>query len=84
MTRLTGTGLDGDGVAEVILTDTTPNGGSFTFDTFSVRAGSSATTAVVFDTSLFRVEVVPEPASLVMMGVGGILCIGLVRRLKAG
>ncbi len=84
VTRLTGPGLDGDGVAEVNLTDPTPNGGSFTFDTFSVRFGSPATTANIIDTSLFRVEVVPEPASYVMLGLGGILAIGLARRRKAG
>ena len=40
LTRMTGTGLDGDGVAEVSYLDTTPNGGSFTFDTFAMRLNS--------------------------------------------
>ena len=82
--RLAGTGLDGDGLAEVLFTDTTPNGGSFTFDTFAIRSTRATQTARIFDTSLVRVEVVPEPASIVMLGLGGILSVWWVRRRKAG
>lgn len=79
--RLTGAAIDGDGVMEVNLTDATPNGGSFTFDTFTIRISNGNANAAIFDTSLFRVEVVPEPATLVMLGLGGILSIALARRM---
>jgi hypothetical protein len=50
-----------------------PNNGSFKFDTFGVRPSSAATTADTFDSTLFKVESnVPEPASLVLLGLGGV------------
>ena len=74
LSTMSGAGLDGDGVAQVAFTDTTPNGGSFTFDTFTIRNTGATTTAELFDTSLFKVEtIVPEPASamtLIALGAG--------------
>jgi hypothetical protein len=73
LSTMSGTGLDGDGVAQVAFTDTTPNGGSFSFDTFTIRNTGATTTAELFDTSLFKVEViVPEPASVALLAVGGL------------
>jgi hypothetical protein len=60
--------LGGDGLHEVSFTDATPS--ILTFDTFAVRPSSSQTTAAQFDTSLFRVERVPEPASTALLGLG--------------
>ncbi len=57
ISRMAGEGLLGDAdMAEVIFTDETPNGDNFSFDTFQVRPSMAATTAEVFDTSLFKVE----------------------------
>ena len=80
VSRMAGPGLDGDGVAEVIFTDATPNGGSFTFDTFTLRPSRADQSAGIFDTTLLRVEVIPEPTSLVLLGLSGLLGLGLIRR----
>jgi hypothetical protein len=69
--------LGGDGLHEVTYTDATPS--SLTFDTFAVRPSSSQTTAAQFDTSLFRVERVPEPASAALLGLGVLALIGYRR-----
>jgi hypothetical protein len=79
---MSGGTLDNDGVAEVILTDSTPNGGSFKFDTFSIRPSGATTTAETFSTRLFKVEApVPEPTTLVLFGLGG-LALTQVRRRR--
>lgn len=78
VSTMSGTGLDGDGVAQVIFTDTTPQ--AFTYDTFVIRPSGATTTAELFDTSLFRVEVIPEPASLSALAMGGL---ALMRRRRA-
>ncbi len=68
---MSGGTLDGDGLATLSFTDPTPNG--FTYDTFSLRPSTAATTASNFDTTLFKVEyctpLVPEPASLALVGM---------------
>jgi hypothetical protein len=64
LSRMTGTGLDGDGVAEVSYLDATPNGGSFSFDTFTFRLSSGNSTMGVMDISLFRVEVISAAVPL--------------------
>lgn len=69
--------LGGDGLHEVTYTDATPS--TLTFDTFAVRPSSSQTTASQFDTSLFRVERVPEPASAALLGLGVLALIGARR-----
>jgi hypothetical protein len=57
VSRMQGEGLLGEAdMAEVVFTDDTPNGNNFSFDTFQVRPSTAATTAEVFDTSLFKVE----------------------------
>jgi len=71
---ITGGSLDTDGNASVSFLDTTPNGGSFKFDTFALRPSGATSTAELFDTSLFKVEfnAVPEPASMLLLTLSGI------------
>jgi hypothetical protein len=71
-TSMTGGTLDNDGTASVSFLDTTPNNGSFKFDTFALRPSGATTTAEIFDTSLFRVEfiAIPEPGTLVLLLAG--------------
>ncbi len=77
-----GTLLNNTGSASVSFTDTTPN--STSFNTFSIRPSSATGTAQIFDTSLFKVELtqVPEPAASALLGLGGLLLIGVTRRLR--
>lgn len=78
---MVGGSLNGTGTASVSFLDTTPNGGAFKFDTFTLRPSNNTTTADSFDTSLFRVEyVVPEPASFALIGLAGVLVVGSARR----
>lgn len=72
VSTMAGGSLDNDGIATVSFTDATPNGGSYSFDTFTLRPSSSTNTAAQFDTSLLRVEFVPEPSSLALIGVAGL------------
>jgi hypothetical protein len=78
---MTGGSLDNDGTAAVSFLDTTPNGGSFSFDTFAVRPSGASTTAEIFDTRLFRVQfIIPEPTSCILLGLGGVALTMLRRR----
>jgi hypothetical protein len=54
VTSITGGSINGDGDVTINYTDAAPN--SYSFDMFSVRPSGLATTAAVFDTSLFHVE----------------------------
>jgi hypothetical protein len=75
---MSGTGLDGDGTASVSVTDASPQG--FVYDTFVIRPSGATTTAELFDTSLFMVEVVPEPSSIALFGVAGLAALRRSRR----
>jgi len=80
---MTGGTLNNSGTAQVLFTDTTPNGNSFTFDTFGIRPSGATTTAESFDTTLFKVEttIAPEPASLGMLAL---LAAGTATRRRRG
>jgi hypothetical protein len=80
--RITGGTLDNDGEARVTVNDPSANGGSFKFDTFSIRPSGATTTAEFFDTSLFRVEFIPipEPVSALLVGFAAATLIVATRR----
>jgi len=69
MTSMAGIGLDGTGLMQINITDT-PNGGSYAFDTFQFRPDGYDVSWEVFDTSLFKVEFIPEPATIALLGLG--------------
>lgn len=65
--------------------DVTPNGGSYKFDTFTLRPSNELTTSTIFDTSLFEVQlksggVIPEPASIMLLGLGSLALLMWRRR----
>lgn len=70
---MAGGSLNGTGLLSVSFLDTTPNNGGYTFDTFSLRPSGATSTAEIFDTSLFQVEFIPEPASIALLGLGTLL-----------
>lgn len=69
MTSMAGTGLDGTGLMQVNYTGA-PNGGSYAFDTFELRPDGYDVAWEVFDTSLLKVEFIPEPATIALLGLG--------------
>jgi hypothetical protein len=79
---MSGGTLGGDGTLEVSFTDATPN--TFTFDTFAIRPSGATTTAELFDTTLFRVELsqVPEPAAGTLLGLGLLSLFTAYRRAR--
>jgi pectate lyase len=56
---MTGGTLNNSGVASASYTDGTPNGGSYSFDTFALRPNTVDKSASQFDTALFKVEYIP-------------------------
>ena len=76
---MTGGNLNGAGFATVSFTDTTPSG--FTYDTFGIRPSDAGTTAAFLDTTLFKVEFIPEPSSVALAAMGiGVLLAAIRRR----
>ena len=76
---ITGGSLGGDGTLVASFSDTTPN--TYSYDTFAIRPSSAVGTAQIFDTTLFKVEVVqvPEPGTLALLSLGGL---GLLLRRR--
>lgn len=81
---MAGGNINGTGSVSVSATGLAPNNGSFKFDTFGLRPSGATTTAEIFNTKLFRVEGpsnVPEPAAIVLLGLGGVgILVGKRRR----
>ncbi len=71
--KMQGGTLNNSGTAEVVnFDDTAPN--TFSFNTFNVRPASNTGTATSFDFNSFTVTTnvaVPEPASLLLLVLGG-------------
>lgn len=78
VSTVSGGNLGGVGFLTTSFSDPTPS--TFVFDTFGIRPQNTATTAVTFDTSLFRVEffTIPEPTSIGLLGLSA-LALGLRR-----
>jgi len=72
---MSGGNLNNTGLASLAFTDSTPNGGSYSFDTFSIRPSDAATTAAQFNTRLFEVQFnpIPEPATLGALAMTAVL-----------
>jgi len=77
---MTGGSLNNGGVLSVTYTDASPN--SLSYDIFAVRPANAASTAAVFDTSLFKIEAIPEPSTFMLAGSGLVLMMGLIRRRR--
>jgi hypothetical protein len=76
---MTGGTLDGTGSISVTTVDTSPQ--SFIYDTFALRPTGASTTTDQFDTHVFRVDfIVPEPASVLLIGIGGFALLVIRRR----
>jgi hypothetical protein len=77
---MTGGSLNNSGVLSDTYTDASPN--SLSYDIFAVRPANTASTAAIFDTSLFKVEIIPEPSTFMLAGSGLALMICLIRRRR--
>jgi hypothetical protein len=68
---MTGGNLGGDGDLSTLYSDATPS--TYSYDTFSLRPSSAVGTAQIWDTTLFKVElIVPEPTTFALLGLGGL------------
>lgn len=74
-----GGNIGGDGHLEVTYDDTTPS--TFAFDTFGIRPSNETQTATYFDTLLFQVDFIPEPAPGLVV-LAGLLTAGFIMRLR--
>jgi hypothetical protein len=74
--------LDGDGVLDLSYSDVTPQ--ALSFDTFAIRPQTPEVSATSFDTTLFKVDLipVPEPTVRVLVSAGAVLLIGAKRRAR--
>jgi hypothetical protein len=85
-TTMTGDNLNNVGSMSISYVDTAPttDGAGLSFDTFDLRPTSTNISAVAFNTSLFEVQMlnVPEPSTVLLVGAGLGLLVGLVRRQR--
>jgi hypothetical protein len=75
LTSISGDSLDNDGSMSISYLDPSPNGGSFSFDTFVIRPDGYDRSYEIFDTSLFKIEfnepgAAPEPCTFALVGLG--------------
>jgi hypothetical protein len=82
---MSGGNLNGTGNITINFTDPTPNNNGtaasgFLFDTFGLRPTNDTTTASTFDTSLFKVEVIPEPGTMALFGLSSLGLLAKRRR----
>ncbi len=84
LTSMAGGTVDNDGLMSITFTDTTPNGGSFAFDTFQFRPDGYDRAYEIIDTTLFKVEasVIPEPSTLALLGLGALGLLVQYRRSR--
>jgi hypothetical protein len=80
-----GGSLNNVGSMSISYVDTAPttDGAGLSFDTFDIRPSNTNITAVSFTTSLFEVQqIIPEPSTLLLVGAGLGMLVGLVRRQR--
>jgi hypothetical protein len=77
---MSGGNLNGSGFVSVVFTDSTPV--ALSFDTFALRPSNASTTAEQFDTTLFKVEFIPEPSTVALVGSGLAAMIAALRRRR--
>jgi hypothetical protein len=73
LATMSGGTLDNDGLASAAYLDATPNNGSYSFDTFTLRPDGFDVSAETIDTTRFQVELttaVPEPTTAALIGLG--------------
>ncbi len=83
VSSMTGGSVGGTGSISDTYLD--PSITTASFDTFDVRPSGNATGAAQIDTSLFKVDfiTVPEPSTVMLVGAGLGLMLGLVRRRRS-
>lgn len=80
---MSGDNLAGTGSITASYLDASINTGNpASYDTFMIRPANGNSTAATFDTSLFRVEFIPEPSTVALVACGLGLMAGVIRRRR--